>query len=229
LQISSRVSVAYRLRRRCSGATLPVLFWKRHGGSAKIVANRLPLANSRRLSLGLDTLFRLISVPRSNSAFFSLALSYLIRQGNPRTLAHLGHRPSCINAPISIGSFPGRKAAHSPRTVHACANGQRSIGLALQPLVELLNFLLCLLLVVPVQPGCRDRCRRLPVCRQAQHVRVSTRDSCAASASAALDRIAARLEQDDPGSSAQAQANHERRVAATIRQLEREQEAREAA
>jgi hypothetical protein len=44
-----------------------------------------------------------------------------------------------------------------------------------------------------------------------------------------VDRVAARLEQDDSGGSAQTQADRERRLAAEDTPLEREEEAREAA
>ena len=40
--------------RRCSGATLPVRFWKRHGGSARTVRNRRPAANAEQVLGGAD-------------------------------------------------------------------------------------------------------------------------------------------------------------------------------
>jgi len=50
--ISGSSIVAYRLSLRCSGAIFPVLFTKRHGGSAKIVWNLVRLAVARSSSLG---------------------------------------------------------------------------------------------------------------------------------------------------------------------------------
>src|SRR5579871_5606522 len=49
-RISSTERVSYRARRRCSGAILPVRLANRQGGSASIVPNRCPPANSRRLA-----------------------------------------------------------------------------------------------------------------------------------------------------------------------------------
>jgi hypothetical protein len=46
---------------------------------------------------------------------------------------------------------------------------------------------------------------------------------------AEADRVAARLEQDDPGGAARFQADRERRLAATMKALEREAAAREGA
>ena len=40
--ISFHAMVSYRERRRCSGATFPVRFWNRHGGSASTVPNGAP-------------------------------------------------------------------------------------------------------------------------------------------------------------------------------------------